>query len=140
MAFDIAKIDIWVGELPDRPRALQAKLEVLAGAGANLEFVIARRGGRGKAVVFMAPIKGAAQIRAAEDACLKKAESMYALRIEGPNQAGLGERITRALADAGLNLHGVSAAAIGGRSVTYVRFASTEALRAARQALHRELR
>jgi hypothetical protein len=140
MAFDISKIDIWAGELPDRPRALQAKLEVLAQAGANLEFVIARRGERGKAVVFMAPIKGAAQIRAAEDACLKKADSMHALRVEGPNQAGLGERITRALADAGLNLRGVSAAAISGRSVTYLRFVNAEALRTARQALRRELR
>lgn len=140
MAFEVSKVDIWVGELPDRPRALLAKLEVLAEAGANLEFVIARRDKRGKAVVFMAPVEGAAQIRAAEEVRLKRANNMHSLRIEGPNQTGLGERITRALADEGLNLRGLSAAAIGGRSVTYLRFANAAALRTARQALRREFR
>ena len=63
MAFEISKVDIWAGELPDRPRALMTSLTVLSKAGANLEFVIARRDKRGKAVVFMAPLKGTAQIR-----------------------------------------------------------------------------
>ena len=140
MAFEVSKVDVWVGELPDRPRALLAKLEVLSEAGANLEFVVARRDKRGKAVVFMAPIAGATQIRAAEEVLLRKSDSMHSLRIEGPNQPGLGERITRALADEGLNLRGLSAAALGGRSVTYLRFANADALKKARQALRREFR
>ena len=140
MAFDISKVDIWAGELADRPRALLSRLAVLSKAGANLEFVIARRDKRGKAIVFMAPLKGTAQIRAAEEAQLKKAERMHTLRVEGPNQRGLGERITRALADEGLNLRGLSAAAIGGRSVTYLRFRNSDDAQRARRALKRALR
>jgi len=140
MAFEISKVDVWVGDLPDRPRALMRKLEVLSKAGANLEFVIARPAKRGKAVVFMVPLKGAAQIRAAEEVRLSKAAGMHTLRVEGPDQPGLGERITRALADEGLNLRGLSAAVIGGRSVTYLRFASSEDGRTAKRALRRVLR
>jgi hypothetical protein len=140
MAFDISKVDVWVGQLPDRPRALMVRLEILSSAGANLEFVIARRDKRGKALVFMAPLKGATQIRAAAEAHLTKAARMHTLRIEGPNQPGLGEQITRALADESLNLRGLSAAAIGGRSVTYLRFRNTDDAQRARRALRRALR
>ena len=51
MAFEIDKVDVWVAEMSDRPRALMKKLEVLTEAGANLEFVIARPAKRGKAIV-----------------------------------------------------------------------------------------
>ncbi|MCK4342627.1 MAG: amino acid-binding protein [Phycisphaerae bacterium] len=140
MAFEINKVDVWAGELSDSPRALLKKLELLSQAGANLEFVISRPDKRGKAVVFMAPLKGTAQIRAAAEANLAKAASMCALRVVGPNQSGLGERITRALADEGLNLRGVSAAVIGGRSVTYLRFVNADDAQRARRALRRALR
>jgi len=140
MAFEINKVDIWVGGLPDRPRALMKRLAVLSKAGANLEFVIARQDKRGKAVVFMAPLKGTAQIRAAAEAELSKAARMHALRVEGPNRPGLGELITRALGDEGLNLRGLSAAAIGGRSVTYLRFRNSDDVQRARRALQRVLR
>lgn len=140
MAFEISKVDIWVGGLPDRPRALMKRLAVLSEAGANLEFVIARQDKRGRAVVFMAPLKGAAQIEAAAEAELSKAARMHALRVEGPNRPGLGELITRALGDEGLNLRGLSAAAIGGRSVTYLRFRNSDDVQRARRALKRVLR
>lgn len=139
MAFEIDKVDVWVAEMSDRPRALMKKLEVLTEAGANLEFVIARSAKRGKAVVFLAPLKGAAQLRAAEETGFRKT-SMHALRVVGPNQAGLGERITRTLADERLNMRGLSAAVIGNRSATYIRFANVADARKARQALKRALR
>lgn len=140
MAFEIEKVDIWVGELSDRPRALMKMLQALTQAGANLEFVIARRERRGRAVVFMAPIRGAAQLRAAEEVGLAKAPRMHTLRIVGPNEVGLGERITRALADEGLNLRGLSAAVIGERAVTYIRLANGDHVQRARRALKRVLR
>jgi len=43
MAVQITKVDVWVGEIADRPGGLAEKLEVVAKAGASLEFVIARR-------------------------------------------------------------------------------------------------
>jgi len=140
MPYDISKVDIWVGQLPDRPRALMKKLAILNEAGADLEFVISRPEKRGQAVVFMAPVKGATQIAAAKEAELKKAASMHTLRIVGPNEPGLGELITKSLADEGLNLRGVSAAVIGGESVTYLRFANEDGARKAAIALKRALR
>ena len=38
---------------------------------------------------------------------------VVALRVEGPNKAGAAYQITRRLADAGINLRGVSASVIG---------------------------
>ena len=43
MALQISKVDVWAGEIEDRPGGVGEKLEVLSEAGANLEFVISRR-------------------------------------------------------------------------------------------------
>ena len=42
MAFSIHKVQVWSGELSNRPGAAAAKLEFLARAGADLEFVFSR--------------------------------------------------------------------------------------------------
>lgn len=109
------RVDTWVCTLEDKPGALAAKFEALAGAGVNLEFVVARRAPDkpGTGVVFVTPIKGAKQVRAAEAAGFHKTTHLHSVRIEGTDRPGLGARITRTLADAGLNLRGLSAAAIG---------------------------
>jgi hypothetical protein len=140
MNFKVAKVDVWAGEIEDRPGALAEKLEVLKNTGANLEFVIARRDQPGKSVVFLAPLKGASQTRAAKQAGLAKAASLYSLRLEGPNQRGLGALITRALADAGINLRGLSAAALKRSHVTYFAFDRAEDARRAGPILKRALK
>ena len=43
MALQISKVDVWAGEIEDRPGGLGERLEVLSEAGAHLEFVISRR-------------------------------------------------------------------------------------------------
>ena len=85
----------------------------------------------GKSVVFLAPLIGAAQSRAAKKAGLAKTASLHSVRLEGPDRRGLGALITRALADAGINLRGLSAAALGRRHVTYFAFDSAEDARRA---------
>src|SRR5262249_53198401 len=42
MDFQVRRIQVWSGEVPDRPGAAAAKLEVLAHAGIDLEFVFTR--------------------------------------------------------------------------------------------------
>ena len=138
MAFEISKVDIWTGELADRPRALMRRLAVLSQAGANLEFVIVRRDRRGRAVAFMAPLKGAAQARAAKKAGLAQNAALAYLRVTAPNKAGLGAKIAGALGDAGLNMVGLSAAAIGRQSVCYVEVKKQDAAKA-RAALKKAL-
>lgn len=126
MAVEIGKVNVWVGEIEDRPGGLAGKLTALSQAGVNLEFVIARRAPEtpGAGVVFLAPLRGAAQTRAAAAAGLTKADNLHSLRLEGPDRAGLGARITQALGEAGINLRGLSAAAVGRRMVCYLAFDS----------------
>jgi hypothetical protein len=128
MAYSIRKVDVWVGEIEDRPGGLAKKIETLAKAGASLEFIISRRapGDPDKGVVFLTPIKGTKQNRAASEAGLNTTNSLHSVRVEGPDRPGLGIKMTRALADAGINLRGLSAAALGRRSVSYFAFDKVE--------------
>jgi len=121
-AMKVERSDTWVASMKDKPGALAEKLEVLAEAGANLEFVIARRAPRkpGTGVVFATPIKGAAQIRAARKAGFRKTKKLVAIRVEGPDKPGQGARIARALAKKCINLRGVSAAALGRKFVANI--------------------
>ncbi len=122
MAYTIDTVDVYAGSIEDRPGALAEKLTVLCEAGANLEFVIARRAEKGKGVMFCAPLKGPKQSRAAKKVGLTKSESLRSLRIVGPDKAGLGVKITAALAGAGINVRGLSGAALGRKAVLYFAF------------------
>ncbi|MCC6695679.1 MAG: amino acid-binding protein [Candidatus Hydrogenedentes bacterium] len=135
MPYTIERVDVWAGTIKDQPGGVAAVLDTLAKAGANLEFVIARRDVPGTGVVFLAPLKGAAQLRAAKRLGLRKAETLQSLRVEGADKPGLGAKITMALAEAGVNLRGLSAAALGKRCVVYFAFDSQAEAKKARQVL-----
>lgn len=122
MKLKVSRTDIWASTIDDRPGGLGDKLDAVAAAGANLEFIIARRMAEqpGKGVVFLTPLKGAKQVKAATDAGFQKSESLHSVRIEGADKPGLGAKITRALAEAGLNLRGFSAAAFGRQFVAHL--------------------
>ena len=94
------RVDTWAASIKDKPGGLAGKLTVLAEAGVNLEFVIARRTPerRGSAVVFATPIAGAAQCRAARKVGFERTKSLHTVRIEGPDKAGQGAAICQALA------------------------------------------
>ena len=122
MAMKAQRIDTWAAGMQDKPGALAEKLDALAAAGANLEFVIARRtpDKPGSGVVFVTPIKGAKQTAAAKKAGFMKSTGLHAVRIDGTDKKGQGAAITRVLADNGINLRGLSAAAIGNRFVAHI--------------------
>lgn len=124
MAYSIKKVDVWAGEIDDRPGGLAGKLEALATAGASLEFIIARRqpDKPGTGVVFLTPVRTPKQKQAASAAGFSTTSSLQSVRVEGPDKPGLGTKMTRALADAGINLRGISGAALGRNSVTYFAF------------------
>ena len=135
MALDVTRVSIWVAGIEDRPGSLAERLAVLSEAGAQLEFVMARRAPDkpGTGVVFLTPIKGAGQIRAAKKAGFRKSESLQAVRVEGRDKPGLGAKITEALAAKEINLRGLSASVIGRRFVLYLALdSSTDAAKAAR--------
>src|ERR1043166_6189572 len=117
MAYTVTKVSVWAGEIADRPGGLASTLAALQNSGGNIEFVVARRSADkpGIGVDFLSPIKGAKQKTAAERAGLATTESLHSVRVEGPDRAGLGAKMTEGLAAAGINLRGLSAAASRGR-------------------------
>jgi hypothetical protein len=90
----------------------------------DLQFLVARRQAHlpGRAVVFLSGISGAKGTKAAAAAGLAKASDIVALCVEGPNKAGAASQITRRLADAGINLRGVSAGVMGKRFQLFLAF------------------
>ena len=122
MKLEVSRTDTWASVIDDRPGGLADKLAALAAAGANLELIVARRAPelRGSGVLFVTPLKGAKQIKAAEAAGFQKTESLHSLRVAGADRPGMGAKLTRALAQAGINLRGLSAAALGKRCVSHL--------------------
>jgi hypothetical protein len=123
MSYSVNKVEMWAGEIDDRAGGLATKLEALAKAGADLEIVVARRqpNAPGKGIVFLGPVTGAVT-KAAETAGLTKSRDLVALRVEGPNKPGECSRLARKLADAGLNLRGLSATTAGSNFVLSLGF------------------
>ena len=135
MALKITKAEVWAGDLRDVPGGVADALASLARAGANLEFLIARRDPSrpGIGQIFLTPVKGKQAQAAASAARLSPARDIGTLRVEGPNRAGVGHDMTRAIADAGINLRGVSAAVLGNNFIAYFGFDSVaDANRAAK--------
>ena len=140
MAYSIETIDIWSCAIQDRPGGLAERLTPLADAGAKLEFVLARRNRPRKGLLFVAPIKGAAQARAAKMAGLAKDDAITALRVEGPDKVGVGAAMTAALAEADISLRGFSAAAIARKCVCYIAFDTAQDAAKSRRILAKVLR
>lgn len=134
MGFKLDRVHVWSGEIADQAGGVASKLTLLAQAGANLEYILTKRQPQkpGTGVLFVAPVTGPAQVRAARAAGLGEVHDPVVLRVEGDNQAGLAHRLTQQWAMAGINLQGLSMSVLGGKFVGYASFDSvTDANRAA---------
>jgi hypothetical protein len=125
---NVSKVEVWAGDIRDKPGGLDRVLGPISDAGGNLECVIARRDPNkpGSGDVFLTPIKGAKLKKAAETAGFKAVTDVTTLRVEGSDAPGLGHRIVRAVADAGVNMRGLSAAVVGRNFVAYLGFDSKD--------------
>lgn len=128
MKLKMSRIEMWAGTIEDRAGGAADKLEALAKAGVNLEFVFARRTPEqpGKGILFAAPIKGKKAVKAAQETGLAKSETVCALKVEGTDKAGVTAQIVRALANAGISIRGLSAACVGSKFVAYLALDSAE--------------
>lgn len=126
MRIDIDRVDVWAAGMDDRPGGLAEKLDVLAQADIDLEFVNARRSPDkpGKGVVFVMPIKGAKQVRTAKKAGFEKTKSLHGIRIATGNKPGFSSELAQKIAGAGINLRAFSGASIGNRAMFYLAFDS----------------
>jgi hypothetical protein len=137
MAFQVHKVQVWSGEIPDRPGAAAAKLQLLARAGADLEFVFTRpqQHNPEASVLFLAPVTGPEQVQAARTAGLAPAIDIVMLCVEGDNRPGIGCDIMSALAVANINLRGLSVSCLGERFAAYLAFDGPDAATLALQVL-----
>ena len=118
----VERADIWAASIKDKPGRLARVLAGLAEAGADLDFVIARRAPEkpGTGVVFVAPLRGDDEVKAASQLGFNVARSIHAVRVDGDNRPGIGAELAQKLADEGINMRGLSAAVIGAKFVIYI--------------------
>ena len=124
MGFKLERVHVWLGEIADKAGGMASILAPLAEAKANLEYINTRRqpDRPGTGIVYVAPITGAAQVRAAKATGLHESNQTIVLRVEGDNETGLGYRLTQTWATAGISLQGLTMAVMGGRFVGFAAF------------------
>jgi len=123
MAVKVKRITLWRKELENRAGTLAGTLEPLAKAGADLQIVMGYRypGEGAKAAVELYPIGSKKATAAAQGAGLMPS-GIAALLVEGDNRAGVGNRISQAIAEAGINLDFLVAQVIGRKYAAVIGF------------------
>ena len=120
---NVFKTDVWSAPIDDKPGGLLTKIEDLVVKGnLNLEFLLAQRlsDEENKGSVFLFPISGERQEAMAARAGFVRNDRVFGLRVTGNDEPGIGYRILKALADRGVNLRAVSAAALRDQFVMYL--------------------
>ncbi|MFP3589258.1 amino acid-binding protein, partial [Paraburkholderia sp. SIMBA_055] len=82
MELSVERVDVWAATIEDKPGGLAQALSALRDAGADLQFVVARRTpeASGKGVVFVAPLQGEQEIRAATQVGFNVTPSLHSVR------------------------------------------------------------
>jgi hypothetical protein len=124
----VERADVWAATIPDKPGGLAGLLGILREAGADLQFIIARRSPEkpGTGVVFVTPLQSDREIRAAATAGFNVAQSLHSVRVMGADRPGIAAELAQKLADAGINLRGFAASVIGAQFIAYVALDSLE--------------
>jgi len=137
MRYTWDRVSIWAAEVVDKSGGVASKLAHLAEASANLEYIFTQRlpNKPGTGILYVAPVTGAAQVRAAREAGMHEVEHPVVRRIEGDNEAGLGYRLTQQWAIAGISFHGLTMAVLSDRFVGYATFDSVDDANRAAQIL-----
>ena len=119
---NVKRAEVWAVVCEDRAGGTADKLEPLARAGANFEFVFTRRTPEnpGKGLLVAYPVKGAKAVRAAQEAGFAKPQDMFSVRIEGSDKPGVTAAVARALGKAGLSFRAMSATGFGRKFVSFV--------------------
>lgn len=115
----VEDVDVWAAAIEDKSGALAFVLAELREAGADLQFIIARRAEPGKGVVFVTPLRGDREIAVAAQVGFNVAYTLHSVRIMGRDRPGIGAELTQKLADGGINLRGFSASVIGTQFLAY---------------------
>jgi hypothetical protein len=116
------RVEVWAASIKDKPGRLARVLMGLKEAGADLNFIVARRAPEkpGTGVVFLTPLRGDREVEAASHLGFNVSRSIHSVRIDGENRPGIVADLTEKVGAAGINLRGLSAAVLGARFILYV--------------------
>jgi len=122
MELTVERVDVWAASITDEAGSLARLLTGLREAGADLDFIVARRSPEkpGTGVVFVTPLRGDREVTAAAELGFNVTKSVNSVRVEGENKPGVAAELTQKLAAAGINLRGLSGAVIGARFILYL--------------------
>jgi hypothetical protein len=137
MSYKFDRVHVWSCEVADQAGGVAGKLAFLAQAGANLEYVFTKRllDKPGSGILYVAPVSGAAQVRAARAAGMSETETPVVRRLEGDNEAGLVHRLTQQWAIAGISFHSMTMTVLGTKFVGYVAYDTVDDANRAAQIL-----
>src|ERR1051325_5409243 len=118
--FTIKKFPMWSTEIDDVEGSTTGLFKVLADAGADIEFSLSRplSDKPGRAILFLAPIKGKKQEEAAKNADFVLRKDGVGVQIQGPSRVGGNFRLTAALAHADLSVRALVTTVDGNRFTT----------------------
>jgi len=124
----VERVNVWAASMKDEPGSLAYILTGLRDAGADLDFIVARRAAEkpGTGVVFVTPLRGDREVAAAAELGFNVMNSVHSVRIEGENIPGVVAGLTEKLAEANINLRGLSTAVIGPKFILYIGLDSSE--------------
>lgn len=139
--FTVKKFPMWSVEVDDVVGATTGLFKVLADAGADIEFSLSRPIGdkAGKAILFLAPIKGKKQEDAARRADIRPRPDVVGVQIQGPSRVGGNFRLTAALAHANLGVRALVTTVDGDRFTTVFALKSDADADLAVKVLHKVL-
>jgi len=114
MPVTVKNVVLWRRELENKAGVLAGVLEPLAGARADLQVVMGYRypGNQALAALELYPVTGKKSTKAATAAGLG-AFPIPTLLVRGDNKPGMGYAISKAMADAGINMDFLVAQVIG---------------------------
>jgi hypothetical protein len=126
MGMFVERVEVWAAPIPDEPGGLSLILKGMREAGADLNFIVARRSPDrpGSGVVFITPIRGDREVEAASTLGFNLTSSVDAVCVEGDNMPGVTSELTELIAGLGINLRGLSMAVISTRFKAYFGFDS----------------
>ena len=87
----VERVDVWAATVADRPGGVAEALSALTQAGADLQFVIARRTPEApsKGVVFVTPLRSDAEIDAGAQVGFNVTRHLHCVRVFGADRPGV---------------------------------------------------
>jgi hypothetical protein len=124
MGMFVERVEVWAAPIADKPGALSMILQGMREAGADLNFIVARRSPDkpGSGVIFITPIRGDREVEAASTLGFNLTNSVDAVCVEGDNKAGVTAELSEMISGLGINVRGLSVAVIGTRFKAYFGF------------------